>query len=85
MLRQYVLICGNYLFSGFQSLHDIGSRRFHAAHEFDHQLDLLIFQNLLPVIRHDLLRNSRTVLLYVPHKNFLDFQAGTCLLEHLIL
>ena len=85
MLREHVLVGGNHLFSGFQGLHDIGSRRFHAAHELDHKLDLLIFQDLLPVVRHDLLRDPRAVLLCVPYQDLLNFQAGTGLLEHLIL
>ena len=85
VLREHILVCRDNLFSYLKRLHDISSRRLHAAHQFDDQLDFIIFQDFLPVVRQDLLRDSRALFFCVPHQDLLDLQISSRFLKHLIL
>ena len=74
VFRHQVLVGGHHMFARFQRLPDIGTGRFYASHQFDHNIDLRIVHNTLPVVGQNLLRNSFSLFRQIFYQYLFDVQ-----------
>ena len=58
MLGDKFLVCGNHAFAGFKRLCYKGLCRFHPAHKFRYDSDVLVKQNILKLVRHRVFFNA---------------------------
>ena len=78
-----VFICRHDLFSCLHRFHDIRSCRLHAAHYFDHDLNLVIVYDLLPAVcQHRGIFDFPGCFFQISHQDFLDLDLGTDLMLH---
>ena len=82
-LRSGLSFCRHDLFSCLHRFHDIRSCRLHAAHYFDHDLNLVIVYNLLPAVcQHRGIFDFPGCFFQISHQDFLDLDLGTDLMLH---
>ena len=85
VLRQQILIRSDHLLAGSHGFQQIGSRRLDASHQLDHNLNLRIVHDGLPVVRKELIRDAFPVLRGIPHKDPADLHIRSRLVWELIL
>ena len=83
-LCNQVLIRRNYILTGSECLKDHRLRRLHTAHNFNYDLNLIIFNNIVPIICQKRSVYTLSLLIYIANKNLLHFHLSTdCLLHHI--
>ena len=80
--RDQIFIGRHDMLSGMQRIQDISFRRFDPAHHFDHDPDLIVIQNLIPVIRQEAFVNSRSLFPKAVYQDLFQFQLGAHSLLH---
>ena len=83
MFSQQILVGSNYILASFQSFQDISSCRFNASHQLDHNTDLWVIQDFLPVIGQNLIRDSFSFFIQIFYQNFGDRKLCLYLAWHL--
>lgn len=69
MLRDQILVGGNYVLSCSQSSIYVGSGRLDSSHHFHDDLDVLILYDIFKTVCEQALVNSVPLFCLIPHKD----------------